>query len=94
MICKAINSRKIISFMYEGGRRYVEPYCYGILKNRNEALRAYQIKGYSSSGKKFGWKLFHISKMKGIKLESDGFNEIRPKYNPNDSAISKTFCNI
>lgn len=94
VICEAIKSRKIISFIYEGGGRYVEPYCYGILKNGNEALRGYQIKGYSSSGKIFGWKLFHISKMKGIKIENEKFTEIRPRYNPNDSAMHKIFCNV
>ena len=64
MMFEAINSKKIFSFMYEGGRRYVEPYCYGVLKNGNKALKAYKIKGSSTSGKKFGWKTFLISKMK------------------------------
>lgn len=80
--------------MYGGGRRYVEPYCHGILKNGNEALSGYQVKGYSSSIKKFGWRLFHISKMKDIILENDIFTDIRPGYNPNDSRMKIILCNI
>ena len=45
-ICKAIESRKIIAFNYDGGSRRVEPYCYGISKNRKKLLRAYQISGF------------------------------------------------
>jgi hypothetical protein len=53
LICEAISSKKVIKFNYEGQERIVEPYTYGVHKDtNNEVLSAYQIGGFSSSGKK------------------------------------------
>ena len=72
-ICDAISSRKMIQFSYDGGIRIVEPYCYGLTKEGNEVLRAFQIKGYSKSGNPYGWKLFKVSKIKNLKINEDHF---------------------
>ena len=93
-ICLAIESRNIIVFNYEGGSRKIEPYCHGLSKNRKELLRAYQISGYSSSGKLEGWKLFYISKISNLRILDKKFQKVRPKYNPNDSAMSKIYCRV
>ncbi|MHA1315077.1 MAG: hypothetical protein ACTSSI_10155 [Candidatus Helarchaeota archaeon] len=93
-ICSAILSRKIIRFFYKGGIRLVEPYCYGISTRGNEVLRAYQISGYSESGENVGWKLFKVSDISDFSITDGEFSKIRPKYKPNDSAMTKIFCNI
>ena len=50
IICSAIKSKQLIQFNYEDSTRIVEPYCYGLTKEDNEVLRAYQVKGQSKSG--------------------------------------------
>ncbi|MGQ4876126.1 MAG: hypothetical protein ACP6IY_18830 [Promethearchaeia archaeon] len=93
-ICIAIQSRKLLSFSYDGGIREVEPYCYGITKKGKEMLRAYQVDGYSKSGNRQGWKLFDVSKIFRLEIIDKTFINIRPEYNPNDSVMIRIFCRI
>ena len=50
-IIEAIENQNIIEFYYDGEFRAVEPHCYGVTTAGNEGLRAFQIGGYSSTGK-------------------------------------------
>lgn len=94
-ICKAIKNRKVVKFFYKGQKRIVEPHCYGIHKDTgNEALRAYQIGGYSSSGKIYEWKLYIISEMSGIVVSDERFEDSRPGYRMEDSMMATIFCQI
>ena len=94
MICSAISSRKVIRFYYNGGSRTVEPFCYGVGKTANELLRAYQTRGYSESGISIGWKLFQVSKISSLGIVDTHFARNRPKYNPNDSAMTNIYCRV
>lgn len=69
-------------------------YCYGISTAGNELLRAYQIGGYSQSGKSVGWKLFRVSNISNLKVIDKSFENIRPGYNPRDSAMTTIYCNV
>lgn len=93
-IASAIESRKILSFNYEGGQRFVEPYCYGRNHKGNELLRAYQIRGFSRSDTPTGWKLFRVDKISNLKADNTAFGGLRPRYNPNDSAMEIVYCRI
>ena len=94
-ICKAIENKNVIEFFYNGQRRVIEPYCYGIHKDTgNEVLRAYQIGGFSSSGKIYEWKLYIVSKMSGIVVLDKRFKNPRPSYKMNDSTMATIFCQI
>lgn len=64
-IIKAIQNLNVIEFYYESKLRVVEPHCYGETTAGNEGLRAYQIDGYSSTGK-FGWKMYDLGKADDI----------------------------
>ena len=86
-IIKAINSHLKLTFDYNGGHRLVEPYCFGVSTADNLVLRAYQIDGYSKSGKSSGWKMFCIDKIDGLRLKQEQFHRIRPDYNPDDPAM-------
>ena len=94
-ICKAIKNKSIIEFSYKGHKRVVEPHCYGTLQStNNEALRAYQVGGYSSSRKKSPWRLYTISEMSEIVVTDNMFENPRLGYKKNDSDMSKIFCQI
>ena len=91
-IINAIKSQNVITFHYEGGPRIVEPHCYGLTTRGNEAIRAYQIDGYSSSGE-MGWKLFDLSKAGSIEVLSEVF-DTQSGYRRGDRGMSRIFVEI
>lgn len=91
-ICDAIQSRRTLQFSYDGGIRYVEPYCFGISRRDNPVLRAYQTGGFSRSGRPVGWRMFDVSKIVGPITGGDLFIPSRPEYNPNDRDMTTIYC--
>lgn len=83
----AIQNLQLLSFIYDGYSRVVEPHTYGIDTKGHLALRAYQVRGGSESGEYVGWKLFHVDEMRGLTVLSERFVGARPKYKRGDSAF-------
>ena len=95
VICEAIQERKILRFDYKGLERVVEPYAFGKDNKGNYKLRAYQIDGFSESGKPVGWKLFNVENISNIKILDENFEEIREEYNPyGDKHIPNIICKV
>jgi predicted DNA-binding transcriptional regulator YafY len=92
-ICSAIQNKFLIQFDYEGTDRVIEPHCYGVLKNGNEAIRGYQVRGYSSSGK-MGWKMFDLSKTTNLEVLEETFEDERDGYQRNDKQMERIFCQL
>jgi hypothetical protein len=62
----------------------------------NEVLRAVQVRGSSSSGKKgfhFG-KLWTVGEMSQLQVLAETFEPDDPNYNSNDSAMKEIHCRI
>ena len=91
-IIDAIKNQNVITFDYEGEFRTVEPHCYGVTTKGNEAIRAFQIDGYSSS-RKMGWKLYDLSKADDIEVLDETF-DIRDDYKKGDKGMSRIFAEI
>ena len=91
-ICEAISKKKVITFYYEGGIRIVEPHCHGKTTAGNEGLRAYQVGGYTNSGK-YGWKMYDLNKSKQIEVITESFNT-RSGYKRGDKGMSIIYCEI
>ncbi|WP_288437221.1 hypothetical protein [uncultured Chryseobacterium sp.] len=91
-IIKAVENQNVIEFYYEGKLRVVEPHCYGETTAGNEGLRAYQIDGYSSSGKT-GWKMYDLGKADYIDVTEDTF-DVRNDYKRGDKGMSKIYAEI
>lgn len=91
-IINAIKNQNVLTFNYEGESRTVEPHCYGVTTKGNEAIRAYQIDGYSSSGR-MGWKLYDLSKADYIDVQDETF-DVRDDYKRGDKGMSKIFVEI
>ena len=91
-IIDAIKNQYLIKFEYERESRTVEPHCYGLTTKGNEAIRAYQTDGYSSSGK-MGWKLYDLSKANNIEVLDETF-ETQTDYKKGDRGMSRIFCEI
>lgn len=92
-IMQAIENMQLLEFDYDGGTRIVEPHCYGLTTKGNEAIRAYQVDGYSSSGK-MGWKLYDLSKASSINLLDQTFASPRDGYSQGDRGMSEIFIEL
>ncbi|MDR0866594.1 MAG: WYL domain-containing protein [Candidatus Symbiothrix sp.] len=91
-IIYAIKEKKLIQFDYDGESRTVEPYCYGLTTKGNEVIRAYQVDGYSSSGR-MGWKLYDLAKADDIEVSDESF-EVRDDYKKGDKGMSTIFYEL
>lgn len=93
-ICLAIKTMNRLKIKYNGKERVIEPHAYGLDKNNNEKLRAYQLSGFSKRGKPSDWKLFTCDKIDNIIELNEPFQE-RPGYNPKgDPQIPQIICMI
>ncbi|MDZ4809870.1 MAG: hypothetical protein SGI96_16635 [Bacteroidota bacterium] len=92
-ITQAITNRLLLQFYYEGELRIVEPHCYGKTSKGNEAIRAFQVDGYSSTGK-MGWKLYDLSKASSIKTLEGTFINPRPGYVSGDKGMVVIYCEL
>ncbi|AYL96334.1 hypothetical protein [Mucilaginibacter celer] len=86
LLTDAIQSQLLIEFEYDGGLRVVEPHCHGTSSKGNHVLRAYQVDGYSSTGK-MGWKLYDVSKITSITVQEEKFLTLRPDYSRGDKGM-------
>jgi hypothetical protein len=93
IICDAIKAKNLIEFFYDGGMRIVEPHCHGITTAGNEGLRAYQVDGYSSSGK-MGWKMFDLSKASSITMIDETFDTPTNGYRKGDRGMSQIYSEL
>ena len=94
IIVTAIKEKKCLSFTYEGYPRVVEPHCYGLTTAGNEALRCYQVRGGSSSGKVPDWKMMTTDNITGLTLSQDVFLKPRDGYKKGDKGMSTIFCEL
>lgn len=81
VIKNAIETQQLVTFVYDGQHREVEPYMYGILGDKLQ-LHAYQITGGSHKGGIPEWRNFEIAKIKNIKVHSASHFTIRSSYRP------------
>jgi len=94
-ICSSIYDKKILKIRYKNDSlRLIEPYLYGLdKKHYSKLLSAYQISGFSFSGKVTDWKLFNIQNTKSIE-ELDEHFQIRLDYNPRAYDFIRIICKI
>lgn len=71
-ITKAIQSKQIIEFTYNGFKRIAEPHVLGI-KNGVYNLLIFQIGGQSSLGRLPNWRIVKVEKIYDLKLINDYF---------------------
>lgn len=91
VITKAIKERRCIALRYQDQRavRVVEPHAVYTDEHSQLMLDAYQIRGYSSSGRPLPfWRPFRIKKISGVDVlkevfmprTAEGFSAARLKY--------------
>jgi len=93
-IINAINNMEVLNFTYKGHPRVVEPHAYGMGSDGDDLLRAYQVGGYSSSGRLPKWRLFEVNKLYNLSPTGEKFNEARPDYHRNDQAMDHIYAQL
>lgn len=71
-IADAIREKRLISFLYQGHMRIVEPHIFGTNSGAPQLL-GYQIRGGSSSGELPSWRRFEIRLIVKIELLDETF---------------------
>jgi predicted DNA-binding transcriptional regulator YafY len=94
-ITNCINNRWRLNFSYIGdketspGRRWIEPYCYGISKfTGNTLLRGFVYQGTSVSNHEPMWRTFRLDRILSTAvLSKTPFNRPQPDFNPNGDGL-------
>ncbi|MFA7190190.1 MAG: hypothetical protein WC117_08905 [Sphaerochaetaceae bacterium] len=92
-LCTAIKNFRRVSIIYDKQVRVVDPYLVGTNKKGSEALRAYQVGGYSSSGNLPAWRLYLLKNIDSVEILDTSF-KIHPQYNPNDKDMVQISCRV
>jgi hypothetical protein len=89
----AINGKKRIALQYQGTQRIVEPHLVGVNSKMNEALRAFQIGGHTSSGALPAWRMFLLRDIESIEILNESF-QMHPQFNPDDKQMSSILFKV
>ena len=92
-IIQAVQNQQLLRFQYDGGERVVEPHCYGQTTKGNEAIRAFQVRGYSSTGT-LGWRIFKLTKATSMEVLDEVFDNPRSDYKRGDEGMSVIYAEI
>lgn len=86
VLVEAIESRREVSFTYDGQPRTVQPAAVGIhVSTGNAILRGYQVAGTSNSRAVPLWDLFLLEKIEGgLVVEDSVFTADPPNYRRGD----------
>lgn len=93
-ICQAISDLQLISFIYDGQSRVVEPHTYGVDTKGHWALRAYQVWGYTKLGQLPAWRFFHVDRISGLTILQETFAGPRDGYKRLDAAFDTIQCQL
>lgn len=86
----AIRDRRVISFLYKGRIRTVEPHLVGYDRDGDLTLSGWQLSG----GSGIGFRDFHVSKISGLSITQQTFAGPRLGYNPNDTTLSQIVARL
>jgi hypothetical protein len=94
IISRAIQTRSILEFEYNGHRRVVEPHAYGLSKKSNEILRGYQIEGTTHAGIVPEWFVFEVGHIRDMKMTDRHFEGMRYGYQRGDKSIATIYAEL
>ena len=87
-ICEAIRGKQIVSFVYKGSLRTVEPHLFGYDTKGELTLSAWQLSGGTGQD----WRYFQLSKISYFATTGTNFQALRPKYIPTDPYFRQVLC--
>ena len=93
-ICDAIENQNTLNFQYDGLHRRVEPHKMGKTTAGNLVLSGYQIGGRSHSNSVPYWRLYKLSKIKGLIKNKERFDGPRREYKRTDKRMTHIYCQL
>ena len=93
-ICNAIKTKSLLSFIYHGHPRIVQPHTYGIDEKGHKALRAYQIGGTSGSDHIPAWRIFHEADIRALTISAETFLSPHTLYKRGDTFFATILCQL
>jgi len=94
LIDDAIVGLRLLSFIYKGYTRVVQPHIYGIDSTGHVSLSCYQVRGGSHSGRSSGWKHCRLDGIEAAHLLDERFSGPRPDYNAWDKNFIRVFSQL
>lgn len=91
----ALEANKLLAFEYDEKLRVVEPHAFGLTKDGNLAVRAYQITGESSRPLPT-WAMYRLDKVQGARVldTPSGAPRINEGFVPNDRHLDHIFLEV
>lgn len=80
MLVDAIREQRVLSFVYKGHSRVVEPHAYGVSATGDAVLHAFQIEGGSASKPPPGWRTFNVTLIENMTSMDARFVEPRADF--------------
>ncbi|HXE57238.1 MAG TPA: hypothetical protein VNK43_04495 [Gemmatimonadales bacterium] len=94
LLVQAIQERRLVSFVYGGHRRVVEPHLLGLHAAGEAVLSAYQTQGGSETGDLPGWRTFVLAEVGQVDLLERRFGEARPGYDRDGPGMVEVFARL
>ncbi|WP_132834341.1 MULTISPECIES: hypothetical protein [unclassified Pseudomonas] len=92
-IIDAISNFQVLTFIYSGIPRVVEPHAFGISRTGKEILRCFQTHGgHVTSGHK--WVLCEMRKISDLKVSGTRFQTPRSGYRRGDPDMISIFAQL
>jgi hypothetical protein len=92
--CAALSAAKCLELQYNGFARVVEVHAVGYSTAGNPVMRAWQVRGGSSSQEPVGWKLMRLDEARSAALTNEPSQAPRPGYKPGDKGMSRIVCEL
>src|SRR3989442_14643270 len=94
VVCNAIATKKLLSFMYEGLGRVVEPRLCGQNAAGHGVLLAWLVRGHSKSDPRPGWRNYLLAEMQSLHVLDETFERSRPGFKPHDTRMVTIYCRV
>ena len=77
---QALREKRVVTFVYHGHLRTVEPHALGVVTEGKPALFAWQTEGGSQTEPPPGWRTFLLAEIKELRTTETTFAKARPDY--------------
>lgn len=92
--CRALRESRVLELRYDGYSRCVEVYAVGYTKTGEPMMRAWQVRGGSTSGEKVGWKLMRLTEALDAVISHETSDAPRKGYKRGDPALERIVCEL
>jgi len=94
LLIQAIGERRVLTFVYRGHARTVEPHACGVTAKGEAVLHGYQTAGGSASRPPPGWRTFAIGEIRDVALGAETFPGARDGYSANELRLDPLWAEL